>query len=115
VARMYGCASFFYFTALISDVARARGRGDESKSYETPRPSALMRRRVATNTAFTELSAALWRQIANISKETGFYARLVRNVGGAKMQGIPCASHIGAGAGSTKGRAQRHAEQRSNQ
>jgi hypothetical protein len=65
--------------------------------------------------AFTELSAALWRQITNISKQTGFYARLVRNVGGAKMQGVTCASHIGAGAGSAKDRAQHHAEQRCSQ
>jgi hypothetical protein len=79
------------------------------------RTSIPLRRRVATNAAFTELSAALWRQIANISKQTGFYARLVRNVGGAKMQGVTCASHIGAGAGSAKDRTQQRAEQRHSQ
>jgi hypothetical protein len=67
------------------------------------------------NAAFTELSAALWRQIANVSKQTGFYARLVRNVGGAKMQGVACASHIRAGAGSAKDRTQQHAQQRRSQ
>jgi hypothetical protein len=55
------------------------------------------------NAAFTELSTALWRQIANVSKQTGFYARLVCNIGGAKTEGVSRAGHIGAGAGSAEG------------
>jgi hypothetical protein len=34
--------------------------------------------------ALTELSAALWRQIADVVKQARLYARLVRNIGAAK-------------------------------
>jgi len=77
--------------------------------------SILPHNRVATDTAFTELSAALWRQIANVSEQTGFYARLVRHFGAAKTEGVTRACHIGAGAGSANGQTQHHAEQRSQQ
>jgi hypothetical protein len=56
--------------------------------------------------AFTELKAALGRQIANVLKQAGFYARLVRNIGTAKTEGITRAGHIGARDGSAKAQAQ---------
>ena len=59
-----------------------------------------------TNTAFTELSAALWRQIANVVEKAGFYARLVRNIGAAKAEGVTRAGHIGARDGNAKDQAQ---------
>jgi hypothetical protein len=62
--------------------------------------------------ALTELNAALGRQIANVLKQAGFYARLVRNIGAAKTEGVPRAGHIGARDGSAKGQTQHQAEQR---
>jgi hypothetical protein len=56
--------------------------------------------------AFTELKAALGRQIANVLKQAGFYARLVGNIGTAKTHRIARAGHIGARHGSAKRRTQ---------
>jgi hypothetical protein len=60
----------------------------------------------ANTAALTELNAALGRQIANVLKQAGFYARLVRNIGAAKTEGVTRAGHIGARDGSAKGQAQ---------
>jgi hypothetical protein len=60
----------------------------------------------ANTAALTELNAALGRQIANVLKQAGFYARLVRNIGAAKTEGVTRTGHIGARDGSAKGQAQ---------
>jgi hypothetical protein len=51
----------------------------------------------------TELSAACRRQIANVAKQTGFNARLVRNVSAAKTEGVTRAFHFGGRDGSANG------------
>ena len=71
-------------------------------SLAADRRSIPVRDRVVTNTAFAELSPALWRQIANVSEQAGFCARLVWNFGGAKTEGVTRAGHVGAGDGSPK-------------
>jgi hypothetical protein len=63
--------------------------------------------------ALTELSAACRRQIANVVKQAGFNARLVRNVSAAKTEGVTRAFHVGGRDGSAKGAAQHRAEQHS--
>jgi hypothetical protein len=55
---------------------------------------------------FTELKAALGRQIANVLKQAEFYARLVGNIGTAKTHRITSAGHSGARQGSAKRRTQ---------